>query len=428
MNFASRLLQPRWRSAWTRFSRSGRCTPLLVGILCVFLVGATLEFGHGHLHVLTEKINPPVAGPPPSSGPGGQDVLRLSRAATSNGEEPEFLSVTLLPGRGMNMFQLVARIPGQGDVALLASPPLAEGASALNGQANDSGGADQTTPGAFLMLPWARRLTGTSVAAPGGGDALVQAEWQGQTLRVPSDPPGSNTSVEGLLQQLASDSLQTEVLRDGQSAQAVYHPASVAGQWPSSLEVTVQVELEAQELDLTMTTKNTGTQPMPLGAGWQPAFALPTGSRSRVMLAIPSTTVTEVDPATARPTGRTLSVAHTPLDFSSPGGTILGNGAINQTYTDLQAAPTGTVADLCDPSIDLLLRLVALTPNTSSLHVVAPSDRAWVSISPNTNLDDPLGPEWTQHPSGLVTLAPGETTQWKVRLQMARLSTLGEPK
>ena len=427
MNLASRL-HPRWRSEWTRFSRSGRCTPLLVGLLCVFLVGATLEFGHGHLHVLTEKINPPVAGPPPSSGPGGQNVLRLSRAATSNGEEPEFLSVTLLPGRGMNVLQLVARIPGQGDVPLLASPPLADGANALNGQVSDSGGADQTTPGAFLMLPWARRLTGTSVAATAGGDKLVQAEWQGQTLRVPSDPPGSTTSVEGLLQQHASDSLQTEVLRDGQSAQAVFHPVSVTSQWPSSLEVLVQVELEAQDLDLTMTAKNTGSQPMPIGAGWQPAFALPTASRSRVMLTIPSTTVTEVDPATARPSGRTLSVAHTALDFSSPVGTTLGKGAINQTYTDLQTAPAGTAADLRDPSIDLLLRLVAFTPNINSLHVVAPLDRAWVSISPNTNLDDPLGPEWTQRSSGLVTLAPGETMQWKVRLEIARLSTLGEPK
>jgi galactose mutarotase-like enzyme len=278
------------------------------------------------------------------------------------------------------------------------------------------------------MLPWARRLTGTSVAATAGGDKLVQAEWQGQTLRVPSDPPGSTTSVDGLLQQHASDSLQTEVLRDGQSAQAVFHPVSVTSQWPSSLEVLVQVELEAQDLDLTMTAKNTGSQPMPIGAGWQPAFALPTASRSRVMLTIPSTTVTEVDPATARPSGRTLSVAHTALDFSSPVGTTLGKGAINQTYTDLQTAPAGTAADLRDPSIDLLLRLVALTPNINSLHVVAPLDRAWVSISPNTNLDDPLGPEWTQRSSGLVTLAPGETMQWKVRLEIARLSTLGEPK
>jgi hypothetical protein len=121
-------------------------------------------------------------------------------------------------------------------------------------------------------------------------------------------------------------------------------------------------------------------------------------------------------------------VAHTALDFSSPVGTTLGKGAINQTYTDLQTAPAGTAADLRDPSIDLLLRLVALTPNINSLHVVAPLDRAWVSISPNTNLDDPLGPEWTQRSSGLVTLAPGETMQWKVRLEIARLSTLGEPK
>jgi hypothetical protein len=40
---------------------------------------------------------------------------------------PEFLSVTLLPGRGMNVLQITAYIPGKGEVNLLASPSI-EGA------------------------------------------------------------------------------------------------------------------------------------------------------------------------------------------------------------------------------------------------------------------------------------------------------------
>ncbi len=42
---------------------------------------------------------------------GGQDVVTLSRGRSGTGSTPEFLSATLLPGRGMNMFQITAWIP-----------------------------------------------------------------------------------------------------------------------------------------------------------------------------------------------------------------------------------------------------------------------------------------------------------------------------
>ncbi len=56
---------------------------------------------------------------------GGENVLTLARKATNNGSKPEFLSVTLLPGRGMNMFQVTAAIPGKGEIPLLHSPSIA---------------------------------------------------------------------------------------------------------------------------------------------------------------------------------------------------------------------------------------------------------------------------------------------------------------
>lgn len=426
MNLASRMHGPHKRSALMRFSMSGRLTPLLIGLLCISLVGATLEFGHGHLHVLTAKLDPQVVVPQYPSGPGGQDVLRLSRTASSIGEDPEFLSVTLLPGRGMNVFQIMALVPGRGDVPLLASPSLASAASLLNGQGVDSSGTNSTALGGALLLPWARRLTGAPVSSD-ASTPLLQTEWQGQMFQVPADAPGSSTSVEGLLLKQATSTVQTEVLPDGQSAVAVFQPGSFSGQWPSSLEITVRVELEAHDLDLTMTAKNTGGRPMPLGAGWQPIFSLPSSGRGSALLMIPSTTVSEVDHGTMLPTGRAVSVAHTPLDFSSAGGTRLGPGGIDETYTDLHKSPQAAepVAELRDPASDLLLRLVALSPSITNLHVLAPLNKNWISISPNTNFDDPLGPEWASpHSSGMVTLAPGESLQWKVRLEIGRISTL----
>jgi galactose mutarotase-like enzyme len=409
MNFASRLLNPQRRAVLARFCKSGRCTPLLVGMLCFLLVGASLEFGHGHLHLLTAKISPTVAIPQYPSGPGGQDILRLSRTGAANGEEPEFLSVTLFPGRGLSVYQITARIPGHGDISLLASPG---GNSGINITDGDADGA--------LLLPWARRLTGTAVAGS-TGDAMVQTLWQRLQIRVPADPQGSSSSVQGLLFRHGADSMQTQQLQDGQSVAAVFGPSSFAGDWPSSLQVTVQVELEAHEVDLTMTARNEGSQSMPMGFGWRPMFSLPGGTSRGALLTIPSITVAETDPATGLPTGRTVSVAHTELDFSSPEGTHLGANAVDETYTDLSGSPDSPTAELRDPADDLRLRLVALTPNITNLRVIAPQDDSWISIGPNTNLDDPLGPEWAQHSSGLTALAPGESMQWKVRLEISRL-------
>ena len=84
--------------------------------------------------------------PPPSETPaqpavaavpqqiGGQDIVTLKRNATSNGQKPEFLTATVLPGRGMNLFQVTANIPGKGETDVLSSPSLADAAAKLNGQ------------------------------------------------------------------------------------------------------------------------------------------------------------------------------------------------------------------------------------------------------------------------------------------------------
>src|SRR5438270_9875046 len=60
-----------------------------------------------------ESVNPqnvPAAAPQIN----GQDVVTLQRKATQNGAAPEFLSATVIPGRGMNLFQITANLPGKG--------------------------------------------------------------------------------------------------------------------------------------------------------------------------------------------------------------------------------------------------------------------------------------------------------------------------
>jgi hypothetical protein len=62
------------------------------------------------------------------------------------------------------------------------------------------------------------------------------------------------------------------------------------------------------------------------------------------------------------------------------------------------------------------------------MRVVAPADGDFVSIDPQYNNDDPLGREWDKDgDAGMVVLQPGQTTQWKVRLEIYSLSQSQTP-
>jgi aldose 1-epimerase len=428
MNHAGRKSGQRKPSSGGRhFSTQGWVTPSLVALLCVVLVGAAYERGHGNFHKLKTKVDPQPAPEVMPEGPGGQDAVRLSRSATSIGRGAEFISATFLPGRGMNVFQITALVPGHGEVPLLVSPPLASAAGVMNGQDEDANGSASTGLGAAILLPWAQRLSGSSTSTQG----TLESEWNGSRLSFPAENQGSNMSVEGLLLSRGADSVKSDVLPDGQSVTATFHAGSFSGGWPSTIEVTVLAQLTAHDLDLTVTAKNTGEQPTPFGVGWHPFFAIPSGDRADALLRVPSQTMMEVNRQSGRPTGKMASVTGSPTDFSRLGGTKLGMDNLNATYTDLQSGvASGPVAEMSDPAYNIRLSVIPLTADITSMHVIAPADKPWVSIEPNTNLDDPFGPEWDSPANaGMITLAPGATLRWKVRLDISMLgaSTVGTP-
>ena len=89
----------------------------------------------------------------------GQPIVVLKRAASSQGARPEFLSATVLPGRGMNLLQITANLPGKGTIEVLATPSLDEVAKALDGDA--FGNKSFSTFGGAYLVPYANRIRGT---------------------------------------------------------------------------------------------------------------------------------------------------------------------------------------------------------------------------------------------------------------------------
>ncbi len=417
MNSAHRPPRRLVRPTRPPFTSSGLFTPALIALLCLILIGISWERGRGNFHRLTSKVLPDQPQIEPPTGPGGQEVVHLLRTPDAIGGEPEFISATLLPGRGMNLFQLTALIPGHGELPLLVSPPLAEAATMLTDNGPDANGALSGTMGGAFLVPWAGRLVGKPAATPG----LLQTLWLGQRLTFPAEAPGSTLSTMGLLLDRGADSVHSDVILDGQSVEATFHPGTFSGNWPAPASVHVLVELSGHTMDLTVTVQNSGGAPMPVGVGWLPYFAIPSRDRSSATLTVPSSTRLELNRSTGLPTGRTLPVTGTPLDFERARGTRLGNTPIDDTFVHLSTAvlATGPIVELRDTTFGYGIRVLPLTANIKALHIIAPPDKPWVAIGPDMNFDDPLGSQWQDSDgSGIFTLRPGDSVQWKVRVEI----------
>jgi len=396
-------------------------TPTLVGILCAILLIAAHESGHGNYHKLKERVIPVTPEPNLTTGPGGQEAVTLRRSPNAVSGEPEFLSTVLLPGRGMNVLQITASVPGKGEVPILLSPSLTDATRVLTGAGEDANGSVSTTFGAAILAPWAGRLTG----APTSSSSTLESVWEGERISFPPAHPGGTISTMGLMLDRAADNISTDTIPDGQAATAIYHAGSFSGSWPSMMEITVRAELAERTLDLTVTAQNTGQVPTPAGVGWHPVFAL-AGNRADVRVVIPSITKVDVDRRTSLPSGKTELTGGTTADLIRARGTRLDDMSLNDTYTNLQSGllGDGPIAEIRDPAAGYGLRLIPLTANIKFMRVVAPAGERWISIEPDTNVDDPFGREWPNpDDTGIKSLQPGESLQWHVRLEIFSLAT-----
>jgi hypothetical protein len=62
------------------------------------------------------------------------------------------------------------------------------------------------------------------------------------------------------------------------------------------------------------------------------------------------------------------------------------------------------------------------------MRLEAPLNGNFVAIAPQFNYDDPFGREWSKEAdTGMVVLQPGQSTQWKVRLELFALKGADSP-
>lgn len=408
---------------------------LAVVAAIVVLLGigiAVKERGHGNLHrikTVLKVTSAPASQQPAQPQPGGQDAIVLERLQMANSETPEFLSVTLLPGRGMNMLQIRAYIPDKGEVNLLASPSLANAAKLLNDETKNPSGSADLTLGGVIEAPWAGPMRGR----PQADGSSIAAAWQGHNLILPANfstaaDESQPTAMGGLLMTRRSDSAKSIVMPDGGQAQAIYTAGDFDGHWLSNTVITTAVQLSGRSIEISILARNTGKVAEPIGIGWHPMFAILGGNRAQELLKLPASV--HVESRMRIPDGSLTAIAGTPFDFSARGGRRLGTLDLNDTFVHLKPGfmDSGPIAELRNPASNYGLRITALTPTIKAMHVDAPANASFVSIDPRFNYDDPFGREWPKgEDTGMDVLQPGQTTQWKIRLEIFSLSGVSQP-
>jgi aldose 1-epimerase len=414
-----RRLAELWHNALqTMMKRTGLLITVTVTVILLLVAVALKERHRGRLTRLKTELGVTHTVPHEAAPvrPGGQDPVVLEHPEVADADTPQFVSATLLPGRGMNLLQIKAHLPQIGTVDLLASPSLDDAAKQMTDEGEDADGSASLTMGGAIETPWAGRIWG---AASKGANVTT---WRGHTLALPAN---GIVSAGGLLLDRRSDTVKTTVMPDGGQAQAIYNTGDFDGHWISHTQITTTVQLNSRALEISIAARNTGTEAEPIGIGWHPRFAIPSGDRRQATLKLPTALHAEVsEHHGGMPTGRLLPVAGTSYDFTGRDGARLGDLNLDDSFVQIKQGllDNGPIAELRDPKGNFGLRITILSPAIKAIHVTAPENASFVMIDPRFNHDDPFGHEWAkEEDTGMVVLEPGQTAQWKIRLEIFAL-------
>lgn len=344
---------------------------------------------------------------------GGMPPVVLHRAATTHGAALEFTSVTLLPGRGLNTFQISASLPGKGETELLRSPSVDDAAKLLDEQGEDAfGNLNHSFGGAFL-IPFTSRLGGELSA----DKKTVGVTWHGKQWQVPNDYMG-HYAVHGLINTMKAEQVRIAKTPGGETLTAVIHAGNFGGYWISRTDLHYTVVLTADAVDISIRAVNVGEEDEPMGMGWHPFLKIISGDRSQARVHIPGDEYTAVDTVDGRPTGELLPVAGTPRDYRSAAGATLPEASTSVNFSRLQRTNGAVDAWLADPTANYAIRVLGLSPEINTVHLWSAKGDTFCALEEQYNWMDALGPEWKGKDTGMVTLRPGESTTWHVRLQM----------
>ena len=349
---------------------------------------------------------------------GGQKVVTLSRTAVST-TKPEFTGLTLAPGRGMEILQITANFPGKGNVDVLPPRDLASAKQMLDVTDTANGDLGYRLGAAFLV-PYPNRIRG-KLSADG---KTLTTEWQGHTLTLPANnigrlPGAERHAMHGLILKAKTDDVTVKKLPGGEQVTGVIHGGNFGGHWLSKTDLVFTITLTADAVDATIVAHNVGSEAEPISIGWHPYFNLPSGDRTQVRLHIPASTAAEVDNYdNVFPTGKLLPVEGTRFDLRAPDGKPLEKEFFDDNWSHLERTDGAATVKIIDPAAHYGVAIEGISPEIKTIQAYAPPTAKFVAVEHQFNFADPFGKEWGKTDTGMVTLKPGQSTKWHVRLKV----------
>jgi len=381
-------------------ARSHRITRLFTAL--AYLAMASASFAQSH----------------PTIEVGGQKVIVMHRPAT-NLHRPEFTSITVLPGRGMEVLQITANLPDKGEVNVLTAPDVSTAKSQLE-QDDSMTGAQGYMVGAAFLVPYPNRIRGVLSA---DGKTLT-TEWMGRRLTLPANnigklPGAERHAMHGLILRAKAEDVRVKNISDGQQMTATIHAGDFGSNWPSKSDLLFTIRLTGNTVDVSIRASNVGKESEPMAIAWHPYFNLPSGDRTQARLHLPGSSVAEVDNYdNVFPTGKLLHVAGTKFDLQSADGALLGNTFFDDNWTHLDRSNGAVTVRVVDPAAHYGIAVEGLSPEIHAIQVYAPPAKSFVAIEHQYNFGDPFGKEWGTTDTGMVQLHPGQSTTWHVRLRL----------
>ena len=251
--------------------------------------------------------------------------------------------------------------------------------------------------GGAILLPFANRIRGE--VSPDG--RTLRTRIGGRPVRLPANtggrmPGAERVAMHGLILASRVDEMHRETTDERDSLRASLQAGDFGGCWVSATEVDFETVLTSDPFTVVVKARNVGDEPLPMGIGWHPYFALPSGRRDAGASPPPGSwtrTCEQLRRGAAH--GQVVPVAGTPYDFSMPGGRALGDLYLDDCFVDLDRSAAGEVAaEIIDPAGSYGLRVVAASPPVSAIQVYAPPGKSFIVLEPQLNRADPFGPQW----------------------------------
>lgn len=346
---------------------------------------------------------------------GGQKIVTLTRSVTDK-TKPEFTSITVMPGRGMQVFQITANFPGRGNVDVLSSPDLAETKKMLDEQDTANGDLGYRL-GSVFLVPYPNRIRGK--LSPDG--KTLTTEWQGHTITLPAnnigkEPGAERHAMHGLILRAKTDDVAEKTIPGGKEVTGVIHAGDFGGHWLSKTDLHFTISLTADAIDAVVVAKNVGDTDEPIAIGWHPYFNLPSGDRTQVRLQIPASMVAKVDGYdNVFPTGKLEPVSG---QYDLREGKALEKNFYDDNWSHLDWKNGSVTVNITDPAAHYGVRIEGISPEIKTIQAYAPPVKNFVAVEDQYNFADPFGKEWGSMDTGMVTLKPGQSTKWHVRLRV----------